>query len=75
MLAQAAAEAGLDAGRAAAILGGDEYADAVREREQFYQSQGIHSVPSVILNQRYLVQGGQPIDAFEQALRQVAQEG
>lgn len=72
VLKQAAAEAGLDAARAADILAGDDYADAVREREQFYQSQGIHSVPSVILNQRYLVQGGQPVEAFEQALRQVA---
>ena len=72
VLLEAVSDAGLDTARAAAILEGDEYAQAVREREQFYLSQGIHSVPSVILNQRYLVQGGQPVEAFEQALRQVA---
>lgn len=75
VLAQAATEAGLDAARVAEILAGDEYSDAVREREQLYLSQGIHSVPSVILNERYLVQGGQPVEAFEQALRQVAAAG
>lgn len=75
VLKQAVLEAGLDAARAADILAGDAYADAVREREQLFLSQGIHSVPSVILNQRYLVQGGQPVEAFEQALRQVAQAG
>ncbi len=72
VLLHAVVEAGLDESRAAQILGGDDYADVVRQREQLYLSQGIHSVPSVILNDRYLVQGGQPVEAFEQALRQVA---
>jgi predicted DsbA family dithiol-disulfide isomerase len=35
---------------------------------------GIHSVPSIIVNEKYLLQGAQPADAFEQALRQVAAE-
>jgi predicted DsbA family dithiol-disulfide isomerase len=74
VLLQAVREAGLDVARAADILRGDDYADAVREREQFYLSQGIHSVPSVIINERYLVQGGQPVETFENALRQIASE-
>ncbi len=72
VLLQAVAKAGLDEVRAAEILRNDDYAEVVREREQLFLSQGIHSVPSVILNDRYLVQGGQPVEAFEQALRQVA---
>ena len=52
----------------------DEYADEVRAREQWYLNQGIHAVPAVILNDRYLIQGGQPVEAFESALRQVADE-
>ena len=63
---------GLDAERARAILASDEYADAVRERERFYLDRGIHSVPSVIIDDRHLIQGGQPVEVFEQALRQVA---
>jgi predicted DsbA family dithiol-disulfide isomerase len=75
VLLQAVAKAGLDTERAAAILRGDDYAAVVREQEQLYQSQGIHSVPSLILNDRYLVQGGQPVEVFERALRQIAAEG
>jgi len=45
---------------------------AVREREQFYLSHGIHSVPAVIINDRHLISGGQPAAVFEQALRQIA---
>ena len=74
VLLQAVGKAGLDEQRAAEILSGNDYAAVVREREQLYLSQGIHSVPSVILNDRYLVQGGQPVEAFERALRQVAAE-
>jgi predicted DsbA family dithiol-disulfide isomerase len=66
------AEVGLDTERARAILAGDEYADAVRELERHWQSLGIHSVPSVVIDDRHLIQGGQPPEAFERALRQLA---
>ena len=69
------AEVGLDVERARAILAGDEFAEAVRERERHWQSLGIHSVPSVIIDERHLVQGGQPPEAFERALRQLAAAG
>jgi predicted DsbA family dithiol-disulfide isomerase len=29
-------------------------------------------VPAVIVNQRHLIQGGQPVEVFEQALRRIA---
>ena len=72
VLVAAAAEAGLDADQARKILDSDAYAAEVREREQFYLDNGIHAVPAVIVNGRHLSQGGQPVEAFEQALRQVA---
>ena len=72
VLVELAASVGLDPGRARAILASDEYAEAVRAREQLYLRHGIHAVPAVILNDKYLVQGGQPVEAFEQALTQVA---
>ena len=72
VLVQAAEAAGLDGARAREIVAGDEYAAEVRAEERFYQSQGIHAVPSVIINDRHLIQGGQPPEAFEQALRQLA---
>ena len=72
VLARVAGEVGLDAARAAEILASDEYAAETREREQFYTSAGISAVPSVIINDKHLIQGGQPPEAFEQALRQIA---
>ncbi len=71
-LARVAGEVGLDAARAREILASGDYAEEVREREQFYQSLGIHSVPAVIINDRHLISGGQPAEVFEQALRQIA---
>lgn len=67
-----AIEAGLDGERARQILAGDEYADDVREQERFFTSRGIHSVPATIVNGQHLISGGQPPEAFEQALRQIA---
>ncbi len=58
--------------RAREILDSDEYSAEVRARERFYTQQGINSVPSIILNDRHLIQGGQAPETFEQALRQVA---
>jgi predicted DsbA family dithiol-disulfide isomerase len=72
-LARLAESAGLGGARARAILASGEYADAVREREQHYAGQGIRAVPSIIFNDRHLVQGGQPVELFEQALRQLAE--
>lgn len=73
-LLAAVAAAGLDAAQAAAILAGDTYAAEVRERQAFYAQAGIRAVPSVIINDQYLLQGGQPPEAFEQALREIATE-
>jgi predicted DsbA family dithiol-disulfide isomerase len=74
VLVEVAANVGLDADRASSILASDEFAQQVREREQFYHGQGIHAVPSVIINDRHLIQGGQPVELFERALRQIAAE-
>jgi len=68
----AVAHAGLDVQRATQILDGNEYADAVREREKYYLDRGIHGVPAVIFDERSLISGGQPVEVFEQALRQIA---
>jgi predicted DsbA family dithiol-disulfide isomerase len=74
VLAAVAKSVGLDEKRAAQILAADEYAAEVRAREQFYASRGINAVPSVIINDRHLIRGGQPTEVFEQALRDLAAE-
>jgi predicted DsbA family dithiol-disulfide isomerase len=73
-LVDVAGSVGLDAQRAAQILDSDEYAAEVRAREQFYTGRGINAVPSVIINDRHLIRGGQPSEVFEQTLKELAAE-
>ena len=45
--------------RAGAILASDEYAADVRMLENRYTGSGVHAVPAVIVNDHYLIEGGQ----------------
>ncbi|HEX6834405.1 MAG TPA: DsbA family oxidoreductase [Rudaea sp.] len=72
VLVQAAGEAGLSIERAREVLASDAYAAEVRAQEQFYLQNGIQAVPAVIVNERHLISGGQPVEVFERALRQIA---
>jgi len=72
VLLRLAGDVGLDVQRAQTVLRSTEFAQAVRTRQTFYQQQGIRSVPAIIIDDRHLIQGGQPVEAFERALRQLA---
>jgi predicted DsbA family dithiol-disulfide isomerase len=71
VLVEVAASVGLDAAAAGEVLASGQFADEVREREQFFLRHGINSVPAVIINQRHLISGGQPPEVFERALRDI----
>lgn len=75
VLAAAAARAGLDADRAREVLASGRHAEEVRKAEELWRSRGISGVPAIVIDERYLISGGQPPEAFEQALRQIAAEG
>ena len=75
VLARLCAEVGLDASQAREILSAGTYTTEVRERERWWLDQGIHAVPSVVIDDRHLIQGGQPAEVFEQALREIARTG
>lgn len=72
VLLRLAGEVGLDVDEARSLLSGSRYADDVRAQEQRWLQLGIHSVPAVIIDGQHLIQGGQPPEVFEQALRQLA---
>ena len=72
VLLRAVQAAGLDTVAAREVLDSDAYAEQVRATERLYQQSGIHSVPAVIVNDQYLISGGQPVEVFEQSLRQIA---
>jgi predicted DsbA family dithiol-disulfide isomerase len=74
VLLQAAVAAGLDADQARAVLASDAYTQEVRAEQQLYLNSGIASVPAVIINNQYLISGGQPVEVFAQALRQISQQ-
>lgn len=75
VLLAAVREAGLDEARAAHVLASGEFAADVREQQAFYAQAGIRSVPAVIVNDRHLISGGQPVAAYKEALRQIVAEG
>jgi predicted DsbA family dithiol-disulfide isomerase len=67
-LVRIAAEAGLDAEEARAVLASDDYADAVREDEELARRIGINGVPFFVLGRRYGVSGAQPPEVLLEAL-------
>ncbi len=72
VLVELAGKVGLNAARAKAILESDEFATQVRDREEFWRQKGVSGVPFVVVNGTYAIEGAQPPEAFEQALRQIA---
>jgi len=74
VLAAVAEKVGLNRQRAESILASDEYSTDVRELEQLWVSRGVSSVPTIVFNDRYAVSGGQPVEAFASAIRQIITE-
>jgi predicted DsbA family dithiol-disulfide isomerase len=72
VMLELAATVGLDVDAAREVIQSGRYADEVRAAEQFWQRSGIQSVPSIVIDEQHLIQGGQPPEVFEQALRQIA---
>ncbi|WP_050465499.1 DsbA family oxidoreductase [Herbaspirillum autotrophicum] len=71
VLADLAAQAGLDRAEASEVLASDRFAQEVRAEEALWVQRGISSVPAVVVNDRYLISGGQPPEVFEEQLRAI----
>ena len=72
VLADAAAAAGMAAGSADAVLGGDDYAAAVRAEEHLAADLGIRAVPTFVIADRLMVSGAQPPQVLAQAVREAS---
>ena len=72
VLADIAAEVGLDRDEALAVLEEQRFAKEVRAEEQHWQQQGIQSVPAMIFNERHLVSGAQGVENYVNILEQLA---
>ncbi|QPM89406.1 DsbA family oxidoreductase [Pseudooceanicola algae] len=73
VLADVAAEIGLERDEAAAVLDDQRFADEVRSAEQFWQQQGISGVPAVVFDRKHLVTGAQGVDNYTGILAQLAE--
>lgn len=69
VLAAAAARAGLDAEEARAVLSDGRFADDVHEAEAHWRGEGVLSVPTIILDGRFVIPGAQAPERLEKALR------
>jgi predicted DsbA family dithiol-disulfide isomerase len=74
VLVAVAESVGLDGAAARDVLTLGHYADEVRDAEDKWQRAGINGVPAVVVNDRYLITGAQPPEAFEQAIRKAVYE-
>lgn len=72
VLADIAAEIGLDGKEALTVLEDQRFANDVREVEHHWQRQGIQSVPAIIFNEQHLVSGAQGVDNYVNILEQLA---
>ncbi|WP_282607892.1 DsbA family oxidoreductase [Pelagibius sp. Alg239-R121] len=73
ILADAAAEIGLDRNEALNALTEGRYAEKVRNEEVFWTSRGIQGVPAMVFNERHLVVGAQGTDNYVTILRQLTE--
>ncbi|MFI9486914.1 DsbA family oxidoreductase [Promicromonospora sp. NPDC052451] len=68
VLADLAAEVGLDRAATLAALASGEYAEAVEADLRQARQYGINGVPFFVFAEKYAVSGAQPVEAFLQAL-------
>jgi predicted DsbA family dithiol-disulfide isomerase len=73
-LIDAVSRAGLDPEKARDILHANTFENEVREAESTYINSGIHSVPSIIINDQYLLQGAQAPEYFVNAFEQILEK-
>ena len=65
---------GLPEDESAILLNSEELAGEVRAEEYRYQSMGISSVPTFIINEKYMITGGQPVEKFVEILKKIVSE-
>jgi len=72
VLESLAGDVGLDVATAREIIASDRFAEEVREREEYWRTVGIQSVPTLVVNGQYVVQGSQSPEAYAEILQKIA---
>jgi predicted DsbA family dithiol-disulfide isomerase len=68
VLSKAAVDVGIDPARVEAVLGSDEYAEAVEADVREAAALGATGVPFYVVDRKYGVSGAQPSEVFSQVL-------
>jgi predicted DsbA family dithiol-disulfide isomerase len=71
VLLQIIGEVGLDVDYAAKLLSDQVYAGDVRALQQQWGQLGVTAVPTFIIDEKFIISGGQPPEAFVQSLRKM----
>jgi predicted DsbA family dithiol-disulfide isomerase len=71
-LVETAAAVGLDPAAVREVLETDRYALEVRVAERVWREAGVNAVPSIVINDEYMITGGQPVETFERVIRTAA---
>jgi predicted DsbA family dithiol-disulfide isomerase len=72
VLADIAAELGLDRAEAAAVLADQRFAAEVRAQQAFWTQQGVQGVPAMIFDRQHLVSGAQGVENYARILRELS---
>lgn len=72
VLTQAAVTAGLDGAAARAALASGAYAPRVRTKQQHWADRGVHGVPTMVFDKKYVVTGAQGVDGYVNLLNRLA---
>ncbi|WP_066777493.1 DsbA family oxidoreductase [Sphingomonas sp. CCH5-D11] len=72
ILVEAATAAGLDAAAARQVLARGDFAAQVHDDEIEWRSEGIASVPTMVVDGEFVINGAQAPDRIERALRKLA---
>ena len=64
-------EVGLDPDKGIALLDNTASQDEVRNKQNYWKSLGVSSVPTIVFNRKSAVTGAQPIDIFKQVLTEL----
>jgi len=70
-LIKTAAKVGLSPEEARKVLESDQFAQEVRVEEAKSQAQGVNMVPTFIINEKYVITGGLPVEEFVAKLEQI----
>lgn len=74
VLLDVAESCGINRNRAEEVLSSDEFSEAVNADIAEAGQIGVQGVPFFVINRKYAISGAQPAEAFEDALKKVAEE-